>query len=371
MKDPYGLADSGLSPELAAQMMGLSKREALAQALLAQSQEEIQAHPVKGRFQGAITPIQGAAKVVQALLAQKGVKDVTKEREEVAASRQRATRDALAQYEQARGTDPRGAIRIAAANPLLAGHPLIGMDVKENEARVVGPSLMRGDGTVVGTAPQREAAPRQDPEAVRLAQIASDPNRPQAERDAAAAALKKATTSGPLTQVNVSSGEKGPNFKDERVLRDEFEDRSKSFIKIRDAYSQVRDALSGDITAPATLAGATKFMKMLDPESVVRESELNMALKSTGLMDRFMNLHNTVSKGQVLTPTQAQEIQRIAGVLYQTAEAAQKKTSDYYTALANDYKLDAKRIVRDLTIPMRREEPKAAAPASGVRVVEW
>jgi hypothetical protein len=364
MKDPYGLADSGLPPELAAQMMGLSKREALAQALLAQSQEELQAHPVKGRFQGAITPIQGAAKVVQALLAQKGVKDVSKEREEVAASRQRATKDALSQYEQARGADPRGAIRAAASNPLISSHPLIGMDVKENEARVVGPSLMRGDGTVVGTAPQRGAAPRQDPEAVRLAQIASDPNRPQAERDAAAAALKKATTSGPLTQVNVSSGDKGPNFKDERVLRDEFEDRSKSFIKIRDAYSQVRDALSGDITAPATLAGATKFMKMLDPESVVRESELNMALKSTGLMDRFMNLHNTVSKGQVLTPTQAQEIQRIAGVLYQTAEAAQKKTSDYYTALANDYKLDAKRIVRDLTIPLKREEPKQSRRAT-------
>jgi hypothetical protein len=154
MKDPYGLADSGLPPELAAQMMGLSKREALAQALLAQSQEELQAHPVKGRFQGAITPIQGAAKVVQALLAQKGVKDVTKEREEVAASRQRATRDALAQYEQARGTDPRQAIRAAASNPLLASHPLLAMDAKQDEVLPVGRSLLRrGTGEVVGSDP--------------------------------------------------------------------------------------------------------------------------------------------------------------------------------------------------------------------------
>lgn len=162
-----------------------------------------------------------------------------------------------------------------------------------------------------------------------------------------AAAAKKASEHQPATNVNVN----GPKetFKNEKTLRDEFTDASKSFVKVRDAYSQVRDALAGDITAPATLTAATKFMKMLDPESVVRESELNMALKSTGLLDRFMNLHNTVMKGGVLTPAQATEIQRIAGVLYSTSEAQQKRVTDYYTKLSNDYKLDPSRVVRDLS----------------------
>lgn len=148
------------------------------------------------------------------------------------------------------------------------------------------------------------------------------------------------------TTVNVN----GPKeeFKNEQQLRGEFSKASEPFAKVRDAYSTVTGSLAGDITAPATLAAATKFMKMLDPESVVRESELNMALKSTGVLDRFMNLHNVIMKGGVLTPTQVQEIQRIAGVLYNTAEGQQKKVEDYYTKLAADYNLDSSRIVRDM-----------------------
>ena len=70
--------------------------------------------------------------------------------------------------------------------------------------------------------------------------------------------------------------------------------------------------------------------------------------RRTGVLDRFMNLHNVIMKGGVLTPTQVQEIQRIAGVLYNTAEGQQKKVEDYYTKLAADYNLDSSRIVRDM-----------------------
>lgn len=156
-----------------------------------------------------------------------------------------------------------------------------------------------------------------------------------------------------VATTNVNVGAPKENFKNEKTLRDEFNEASKSFIKVRDAYGQVKDALSGDITAASTLAGATKFMKMLDPESVVRESELNMALKSTGLLDRFTNLHNMIMKGGVLTPKQAQEIQRIAGVLYNTAEGQQKRVDDYYTKLATDYELDPARVVRNLAAPAK------------------
>jgi hypothetical protein len=161
------------------------------------------------------------------------------------------------------------------------------------------------------------------------------------------------------TTVNVN----GPKevFRNEKTLRDEFTEASKPYVKIRDAFTTVKGSLAGDITAPATLAAATKFMKMLDPESVVRESELQMALKSTGGLDRFLNLHNTIMKGGVLTPSQAQEIQRIAGTLYQAAEGQQKRASDYYTKLATDYQLDPSRIVRDLS---PQDAPaKAAGPA--------
>ena len=163
------------------------------------------------------------------------------------------------------------------------------------------------------------------------------------------------------TKVTQQVGFPKETFKNEKDLRAEHTDASKSFVKLRDAYNTVNASLSGPITAPATLAGATKFMKMLDPDSVVRESELSMALKSTGLMDRFLNLHNVVMKGQVLTPSQVAEIQRIAGALYQTAEQQQGKLDAQYEGLAKQYGLDPGRVVmrqRAITAPPSKGDAK-------------
>ncbi len=88
-----------------------------------------------------------------------------------------------------------------------------------------------------------------------------------------------------------------------------------------------------------------------------------MALKSTGLLDRVQNLYNVVKDGQVLTPKQVQEIQRIAGVLYSTSESQQNKVGEYYTKLASDYQLDPSRVVRDL-------RPKNAASSGGLSPAE-
>lgn len=160
MKDPYGLSASGLPPELAAEMMGLSKREALAQALLAQSQEGLEAPAVKGRFQGSITPLAGAAKVIQAMLAQQGVEKAGKERVDMEGKVQKSRQEALAQYEQMR-SDPRQAAMFASQNPLLANNPVVAQDIKATEPRVVGRSLMRGTGELIASDPvvgeEREA----------------------------------------------------------------------------------------------------------------------------------------------------------------------------------------------------------------------
>lgn len=145
-------------------------------------------------------------------------------------------------------------------------------------------------------------------------------------------------------------------FENENKLRDDYTTASRSFSGIRDAYNTVSAALSGPITAVSTLAGATKFMKMIDPESVVRESELQMALRASGMLDRFMNLHNTVLKGQVLTPTQAVEIKNIAKTLYDAAEKQQARTDKHFKDLATEYGLSPNRVVRDQSSVARDEQ---------------
>lgn len=148
------------------------------------------------------------------------------------------------------------------------------------------------------------------------------------------------------------------DFKDEQALRKEYMDESASFKKLTEGYQKVKGALASDPTksAPATLAGATQFMKMLDPESVVRESELQMALQSTGLLDRAMNLHNQVMAGKVLTPKQVEEIGKIADTVYNAAATGQGRRFETYRKMAGDYGFSGDRAVPELRLP---QQPKA------------
>ena len=167
------------------------------------------------------------------------------------------------------------------------------------------------------------------------------------QKNARTGEVRTAVSRPPVTNVNTSITQPGKVFENENKLRDDYTTASKPFIGIRDAYNTIKASLEGPITAVSTLAGATKFMKMIDPESVVRESELNMALRASGMLDRFMNLHNTVMKGQVLTATQAKEIKTIAESLYTAAEKQQKRTDDYFKGLATEYGLKPERVIRD------------------------
>lgn len=174
------------------------------------------------------------------------------------------------------------------------------------------------------------------------------------------ALAKKMATHQPATTVNVDARERQKVFENENKLRDDYVTASKPFVGIRDAYNTVKAALSGPTTAASTLAGATKFMKMIDPESVVRESELNMALKTSGMLDRFMNIHNTVMQGQVLTPRQKTDMLKITQTLYDAAEKQQKKTDDYFGGLAKQYQLAPDRVVRNQGAVATQQQPGTA-----------
>jgi hypothetical protein len=146
-------------------------------------------------------------------------------------------------------------------------------------------------------------------------------------------------------------------FKDEQALRNEYTDASKSFVKLAEGYSKVKGALASDpsTSAPATLAAATQFMKMLDPDSVVRESELGMALSSTGMWDRFLNIYNTVKFGKTLTASQVREFDKMADVVFGAADRGQQARVQHYRGLAQSYNFNPDRVVPDLTPkPQRR-----------------
>lgn len=155
----------------------------------------------------------------------------------------------------------------------------------------------------------------------------------------------------------------GVNFKNEQAMADDHRAQSKNFIEVRDAFTRVKGALKTATTsAPATLTAATSFMKLLDPGSVVRESELGMALAATGAFDRMSNYFNQLQNGQVLTPSQAREFEDIAKRVYAAAEKSQQQLDRDYRTKAGRYGLNTENVVTDY---YSQPEAPPAPPVEG------
>jgi len=131
----------------------------------------------------------------------------------------------------------------------------------------------------------------------------------------------------------------------EMKLADDHKAQSKDFIAIRDGYTRLMASLpNATKSAASTLAGATSFMKLLDPGSVVRESELGMSLAATGVLDRMTNYFNVLQNGKVLTESQAKDFEDTAKAIYAAAEKNQAALDNDYAAKAQAYGLDINNI---------------------------
>jgi hypothetical protein len=152
----------------------------------------------------------------------------------------------------------------------------------------------------------------------------------------------------------------------EMKLGDDWRAQSKGFKEVADAYKIINASLDKATTSPAaTLAGATKFMKLLDPGSVVRESELGMALAAAGVFDRAANYINTLQNGKVLTAKQAQDFKGIAAQIYKAAQQGQKEVDANYRRQAETYGLRPDMIVQDLGQNKEMPVDLGALPSGG------
>lgn len=140
--------------------------------------------------------------------------------------------------------------------------------------------------------------------------------------------------------------EKGRQFdvNTELKLSDDYRADSKDFATIKRQYAIIKKSLDNP-SAVGTLASATAIMKMLDPGSVVRESELGMAMQATGAIDRLYNFMNVVESGKVLTADQKKEFGALVDQFYEASQEAQRSVNKSYRDKANSYGLNWRNIV--------------------------
>jgi hypothetical protein len=145
--------------------------------------------------------------------------------------------------------------------------------------------------------------------------VVRNPQTGQPEINPLALKAKSMVSRAGAPNVSVNTGQRG--FDNTLKLRSDFRSEPiyKGFQEVKSAYDQVKE--SAKLASPAgDLAAATKVMKILDPGSVVRESELGLALSASGLGDRVGNYANMVITGQKLTPAQRKDFLNLSEQLY-------------------------------------------------------
>jgi hypothetical protein len=171
-------------------------------------------------------------------------------------------------------------------------------------------------------------------------------------------------------EINISMGEGQKGFENEMKLSSGFKNEPvyKAFQEVKSAYGQITKAI--DLRSPAgDLAAATKIMKLLDPGSVVRESELGMAMQATGLMDRITGYADNVIKGTKLTEQQRVDFRRLADALYGDAASSYNNKRGEYQELGQGYGLNTRTLGAPISFsaPSPAAAPPVAAPGQPVK----
>lgn len=166
--------------------------------------------------------------------------------------------------------------------------------------------------------------------------------------------LKTAETAATINKLNAEAQQlaNAGGFKDQGEkakftsnLRKEVAKRSDAFIKIRDSYGRVK---ATSPNAAGDLALIFNYMKMLDPNSVVRESEYATVGNAQGVPARIRNLYNQLIAGAQIDQTTRDDIFALAGKLYEGQQTLQQRVTDQFFSIAERVGLDPANILLDL-----------------------
>jgi hypothetical protein len=112
-------------------------------------------------------------------------------------------------------------------------------------------------------------------------------------------------------------------FAQEEKIRKEWQGRSKMYSELQGTFNTLQ-ASASSANGPGDIALITGFMKMLDPGSVVRETEFATARDTAGLFTQLQNRLEKAQNGQLLSPKQRQEYVALS---QKYLDSAQKKAN--------------------------------------------
>ena len=159
-------------------------------------------------------------------------------------------------------------------------------------------------------------------------------------------------------------------FTQEEKIRKEWQGRSKIYGELGSTFANIASSAKAD-SGPGDIALITSFMKMLDPGSVVRETEFATARDTAGLYSRLENALQKAQNGKFLNEQQRKEYVDLAK---QYLDSAQKKAGEEKRSLdvvVKNYKLNPENVFgpEETTTPVGGGRGTVNPPTVGQRNV--
>lgn len=151
-----------------------------------------------------------------------------------------------------------------------------------------------------------------------------------------------------------SVAESKTKFDQSGKIRAEILKESAEFNKIVASFDRIR---ATDATAGGDLALIFNFMKMLDPGSVVRETEFATAQNAAGVPDRVRNTFNRLLSGERLNPNQRKDFIQQADNIFSVSKKRNDQTVESFVNIAERNGIDREDVViaRGEELPVEEE----------------
>jgi hypothetical protein len=178
---------------------------------------------------------------------------------------------------------------------------------------------------------------------------AADLGLTKAQKDQALAATKKLGTETKKAALELaaleSTGGRDPEktFAQEEKIRKEWQGRSKVYGELQGTFNNIK-ASADTGNGPGDIALITSFMKMLDPGSVVRETEFATARDTAGLFTQLENRLQKAKNGELLGPAQRREYVALSQKYLDSAQTKANQEKKDLGIVVKNYRLNPENV---------------------------
>lgn len=162
----------------------------------------------------------------------------------------------------------------------------------------------------------------------------------------------------------VSKNSETDPIKKAKDLRKEFTQQSKDFFGVNESMARIRSS-ANDPSAAGDLALIFNYMKVLDPGSVVRETEFATAQNAAGVPERIRAKYNQVINGERLAPDQRADFVDRAEKLFEGQRAIHSRRVDEYSRIAESIGADPRQVIVDPLIDRKPDSAESGKKAVG------